>query len=160
MQKIMYTISGHWASVAAAVITTDHNLLRERLNFVEIHPIFIDRRNTDIRIYGQRRTMKNSILVIVLLITITSSPAQKQGLDLIDSLKTDLSRAAEDTGKVRLLGKLSFQYYRYDTDLGIAYGQQAIALAEKLRWETGLAFSYNYLGTNYAVKGNYTKALE
>jgi signal transduction histidine kinase len=104
--------------------------------------------------------MKKLLPFFFLLMPCTESPAQKQGNELIDSLTWRLKSAIEDTGKVRLLGKLSFQYYRFDTDSGIYYAEKAIMLAEQLNWDLGLAFSYNYLGTNYAVKGNYPKALE
>ena len=103
--------------------------------------------------------MKKAMLLFLVLFSIHAL-GQKQGIELIDSLKTRLISSVEDTTKVRLMGKLSFQYYRFDTDSGIYYAKQAISLAEKLRWKTGLAFSYNYLGTNYAVKGNYPDALE
>ncbi|MEI6138383.1 MAG: PAS domain S-box protein [Mariniphaga sp.] len=103
--------------------------------------------------------MKKPILLFLVLLSIHTM-GQKQGIELIDSLKTRLISSVEDTTKVRLMGKLSFQYYRFNTDSGIYYAKRAISLAEKLRWKTGLAFSYNYLGTNYAVKGNYPDALE
>lgn len=100
------------------------------------------------------------MLLAFLLVSVNYLFAQKQGPDVIDSLKIRLKGAIQDTGKVRLMGKLAFQYYRFDTDSGIYYARQAISLAEKLKWGTGLAFSWNYLGTNYAVKGNFVKALE
>lgn len=101
------------------------------------------------------------VKVFLFLIAFTvSASAQKQGYELIDSLKSKLTVTGEDTSRVRILGKLSFQYFRYDTDLGIYYAVEAIKLAEKLHWDLGLAFSFNYMGTNYAVKGNYPKALE
>ena len=104
--------------------------------------------------------MKRLVLLAFLLVSINYLFAQKQGPDVIDSLKIRLKGAIQDTSKVRLMGKLAFQYYRFDTDSGIYYARQAISLAEKLKWGTGLAFSWNYLGTNYAVKGNFVKALE
>ncbi|MEI7811038.1 MAG: tetratricopeptide repeat protein [Ignavibacteria bacterium] len=104
--------------------------------------------------------MKKLIPVFFFLFLITNLFAQKQGIELIDSLKSKLESAIEDTSKVRLLGQLSFQYYKYDTDLGIYYGGRALSLAENLRWVPGIAFSCNYIGTNYAVKGNFPKALE
>ena len=103
--------------------------------------------------------MKKTILFFLVLLSINTL-GQKQGIELIDSLKTRLKISDEDTSKVRLLGKLSFQYYHFDTDSGIYYAKQAIALSENLNWKMGLAFSYNYLGTNYAVKGDFPQALE
>ena len=66
----------------------------------------------------------------------------------------------DDTSKVRLLGKLSFHYFGFNTDSGIVYGEKALSMAKKIDWGTGIAFSYNYLGTNYAVRGNFPRALE
>ena len=103
--------------------------------------------------------MKRPMLLFLVLFSIHCM-GQKQGIELIDSLKAKLTSSVEDTSKVRLMGKLAFQYYRFDTDSGIYYAKQAISLSEKLEWKTGLAFSYNYLGTNYAVKGDYPTALD
>jgi signal transduction histidine kinase len=101
------------------------------------------------------------LIGIILLFSIFSNAfPQKQGSELIDSLKSDLTRSAEDTNKVILLGKLSFEYHRFNTDLGIYYGEQAILLSQKLKYGTGVAASYNFLATNYAIKGNYPKALD
>ncbi len=104
--------------------------------------------------------MKTTVYVFLIFLFISSSSAQKQGRDLLDSLRVEADKAPDDTSTVRLLGRMSFLSFQYDTDQGIAYAERAIALAERLGWKTGLAFSYNYLGTNYAVKGNYSKALE
>ena len=103
--------------------------------------------------------MKKPILLFLVLLSIHTM-GQKQGIELIDSLKTRLNIYGEDTARVRLLGKLSFQYFRFDTDSGIHYANRAITLAQNLNWKTGLAFSYNYLGTNYAVKGDFPQALK
>ncbi len=104
--------------------------------------------------------MKKTILLFLMFYVVTDLVAQKQGIEIIDSLKLRLKTSAEDTSKVRLLGKLSFQYFSFDTDSGVYYAEQAIQLGEKLQWGLGLAFSYNYLATNFAVKGNYPKALK
>jgi len=103
--------------------------------------------------------LKKYIFIFILLFSATHILAQKQGKELIDSLKIRLIQSKEDTSKVRLLGKLSFQYFRFDTDSGIYYADQGIILAEKLQWELGLAFCYNYKGINFGVKGNYPNAL-
>ncbi len=102
---------------------------------------------------------KSFTFIAVFLFTFTAYP-QKQGYELLDSLKSVLKHLENDTSKVRVLGKISFQYFKFDTDSGIYYGEQALTLAEKLGWGTGIAFSYNYIGTNNAVKGNYPKALD
>jgi len=103
---------------------------------------------------------KRIIILIAFVFLIENTFSQIQGIELIDSLKLQLSNAKEDTSQARILGKLSFLYYRFDTDSGVYYGQKALSLSEKLKWTTGIAFSYNYLGTNFAVKGNFPQALD
>jgi signal transduction histidine kinase len=71
-----------------------------------------------------------------------------------------LTIAKEDTNKVLLLSDLSFEYYTFDTDAGTYYGEKALALAEKLKWHSGIALACKSLGVNYAVKAIYPKALE
>ena len=85
--------------------------------------------------------MKKILALFMLLFPISYLYSQKQGPELIDSLKSGLTVAAKDTVRVSLLGKLSFQYYKFDTDSGIYYAEQAISLAEKLNWVKGIAFS-------------------
>lgn len=86
--------------------------------------------------------------------------AQKIGPELTDSLKNLLRLSLEDTSKVSLLGKISFQYFKHNTDSGLYYGFKALDLAKKIKWGKGVAFSSNYIGINYGVKGNYPRALD
>ena len=105
--------------------------------------------------------MKKYLIGILLALIITANAfPQKQGSELIDSLKSCLPGAKENINKVILLGILSFEYHRFDTDLGIKYGEQSKALAEKLHYAAGIAYAYNYIGTNYSIKGNFPKALD
>ncbi|RPH25023.1 MAG: hypothetical protein EHM93_20165 [Bacteroidales bacterium] len=100
-----------------------------------------------------------TILFFFLLIS-GNSYAQKQGQELIDSLKADISNTAKDTNLVKKLGRLSFEYYRFDVKQGINYGMQALHLADSLSWKKGVAYANNSLGNNYSTKGEYPKALE
>lgn len=99
------------------------------------------------------------IIYLIFIITYQSFPG-KQGQEVKDSLKVALLSAREDTNKVNLLCKLSQEYYNFNTDIGISYGQQALLLSEKLNWKPGRAFAMNCLGNNNVIKGNATKALE
>ena len=104
--------------------------------------------------------MKKILFLLIIMLLVFDLSAQKEGTELIDSLKSKITCALQDTNKVKLLGKLSFQYFSFDTDSGIHYGEMARTLALKLHWGKGVASSYNYIGTNYAVKGNYPVALD
>ena len=67
----------------------------------------------------------------------------------IDSLLQVLAQGREDSNKVNVLNRLSFTMVDYNVDSGMAFGQQALKLAEKLSYAAGMAEAYNGIGTNY-----------
>jgi len=83
--------------------------------------------------------MKKLLLLLVMVSATGQSHAQLQGQPLIDSLLTQLPRVEEDTNKVMLLNDLSLTYYSINPDEGLKFGQQGLALAEKLNWKRGKA---------------------
>jgi signal transduction histidine kinase len=104
--------------------------------------------------------MKRLIILFLIIALIDFLFAQKQGAQFIDSLKSKIQYTVEDTNKVKLLARLSFEYYGLNTDLGIKYGEQALELSEKLHWNKGIGMAYNSLGANWAIKSNYPKAFD
>jgi tetratricopeptide (TPR) repeat protein len=84
--------------------------------------------------------------------------AQKLGQQRIDSLLAQMPALKEDTNMVKLLGDLSYTYYRLDADKGLAWGEKALALATKLGFKKGEARAYSSLGSNYYKKHNYIMA--
>ncbi len=120
--------------------------------------------------------MKKTIFIILLLSLLLGKSgavyAQMQGQARIDSLLTALNnydaaqtRSANrtemtDTGKVNLLNDLSFTLTGINPDEGLKYGNQALALSEKLNWKKGIAASYRCIGLTYWSKSDNIKALE
>ncbi len=104
--------------------------------------------------------MRKVIFVLILLIPMALQGQQKYGTALIDSFLHELNAAKGDTNEVKALAGVSFAYYQINTDSGIIYGSRGLALAEKLKWESGLAMAFNSLGVNYLYKSDYPKALE
>jgi tetratricopeptide (TPR) repeat protein len=102
--------------------------------------------------------MKYCLILLLALQPITAG-AQKRAQALIDSLLTELPKAKEDTAKVNLLDLLSFTYSTIDATAGIKWGQQALALAEKLQWQRGIAVAHADLGANYENLSNNDSAL-
>lgn len=96
-------------------------------------------------------------LLLPLLIFLSDFTHAK-GNALIDSLLGELPRSAEDTNKVSILEELSFAYSTVNPDEGIRYGLMGVELAEKLRWERGIAASHAGVGVNYKAKSDYSKA--
>jgi serine phosphatase RsbU (regulator of sigma subunit) len=78
----------------------------------------------------------------------------------IDSLKTFIATAKDDTNKVKAVLDLAYAFRLIDPDAGIKYALQGQELAEELNWKYGIGKSYNTLGTTYKAQSEYAKALE
>ncbi len=105
--------------------------------------------------------MKKSILLFTfLLIPYLKAFTQIRGQPVIDSLLLVLPKSKEDTNKVNILSAISYNYPYINPDEGLKYGKQALELAEKLKWERGIAAASYSIGANYANRSEYAKALE
>ncbi len=103
--------------------------------------------------------MKKIIVFIVLLLPALLFAQPKQGKAKVDSMMAMLPSSHDDTNKVKLLVEIATACMYTGPDEGIRAGQQALELAQKLKWEKGEAMAYNYIGQNYYVKADYDKAL-
>ncbi len=75
-----------------------------------------------------------------------------------DSLKQELA-ASHGVRKVDLLNQLSEKYRVKVPAEALTYGQQALQLATKLRYEAGIAEALGNVGEYYLNNGNYDEAL-
>ncbi len=101
------------------------------------------------------------MLIIISLFIQEQLRAQLQGQNRIDSLLGQLPKVNEDTNKVKLLIDLSHTYYSINPDEGLRFGQQALALAEKLEWKKGVANACRTIAGNYGYgKSDYATALK
>ena len=82
-----------------------------------------------------RTVTSNIILIIILLFCSVSGYGQN---NYADSLRQVLAKQKEDTNKVKLLTNLSSTYVTSYADSGVYFGQQALNLAEKLHFESGV----------------------
>ena len=78
----------------------------------------------------------------------------------IDSLLTLLKKDKEDTSKVNHVNELAWELMYSNPDTSILLCTQALQLAEKQKWEKGIADSYFRLGACKYLKGDYTVAVE
>jgi hypothetical protein len=86
--------------------------------------------------------------------------SQTQGQSVIDSLLALLTKSKEDSGKIKLFERLSAAYYPISPDTGIIFGNDALKLAQKVKWEKLIGRSYNSIGVNYWAKSDYILAME
>ncbi|MEP6596964.1 MAG: tetratricopeptide repeat protein, partial [Ginsengibacter sp.] len=101
--------------------------------------------------------MRNFILLIVSLICFYSSPAQKQKAD---SLKALLAKEKSDTGRVILMWQIAETSNLYNPESSVRIAQQALYLAQKIKYKDGESISLAVLATALSKIGNYPKALE
>jgi two-component system, NarL family, sensor histidine kinase UhpB len=76
----------------------------------------------------------------------TALPAQA---GVTDSLLTELSKAKEDTGKVNIYNQLARAFRFTEPEKAVAYGQQGIVLAKKIKFDAGAAGCYMNVSTAY-----------
>jgi len=100
--------------------------------------------------------MKNLAVIFTIMLAIAVVEAQQPN---IDSLKYKSAIAKEDTNKVKLLNQLSLFYAFSYADTSIAYGQNALDLAEKLDFEQGILDAEFNLTAALITSGNYPRAL-
>lgn len=65
-----------------------------------------------------------------------------------------------DTVRLQLLSDISYQYYQLNPDEGIAFANQLIAIAEKIKDDKWLAIGLARKGLNLGEKGAYASALD
>ncbi|MFH1320369.1 MAG: tetratricopeptide repeat protein [Bacteroidota bacterium] len=80
----------------------------------------------------------------------------------LDSLLKELETAKEDTNKVNVLGLFcsEYLYSTINNEKAIYYSKKALALAEKLNYQAGIAVNYFNLGSAYSTQGNDAQSLD
>ncbi len=97
-----------------------------------------------------------SYLVYLMCLSNLTANAQHSKLD---SLKHSLIDQPEDTNKVDVLLKLSFEHHQIDVSLCREYGAEALVISQKLLDTARIAQSYNCLGIASDIEGNSAKAI-
>lgn len=87
--------------------------------------------------------------ILLLVLKFQAVNAQKEGVELIDSLYAELPTLIDDTNKVKVLAMLSNQLTTYDLKKGVEVGKQALKLAEELEYVYGIALSKLSISMNY-----------
>ena len=114
--------------------------------------------------------MKNPLLVFAFCLSSHFCCGQQAKIDSIqlsainlfhlDSMKRRLETTSEDTSKVNLLSKLSYQYAFVQADTSVIYAQQGIQLAQKIGYREGIANCSQSLAMGLWGLGNYSNALQ
>ncbi len=90
--------------------------------------------------------MRQLLLSTVLLLSVFAM-AQKTYQSQIDSMLVILPKMKNDTSKVNLLNEIAYGYRKTNPDSGLKYGNEALLLSEKLKFNDGIALSLRSIST-------------
>src|SRR5437868_6968906 len=93
------------------------------------------------------------ILLFVFLFTPNVFYAQTK-IESKEELYHRLSTAKEDTVKIDILQRLSLFYFEANVDSLKYFGDQILALSEKLKYDRGLEIAHRCFGLYYEYKGD------
>ena len=102
----------------------------------------------------------SKVLLLLCFCKGTAVGAKLRGQARIDSLQQALNKETIDTQRVKTLSQLSFSYSSVDPEKGVKFGNEAVALAQKLNWEKGLCDAYYYRGANFIYTSRLPQALD
>ncbi|MEO5592294.1 MAG: HAMP domain-containing sensor histidine kinase [Chitinophagaceae bacterium] len=94
------------------------------------------------------------LLICFQLIFCLNLYSQKQVPAQLDSMLKVLAGEKDDSNKVKTLSRISQYYYTIDPLKSFPYANQALALAEKIKWKKGIANLNNNLGLYIGDTGN------
>ncbi|MBX3042155.1 MAG: SpoIIE family protein phosphatase [Candidatus Kapabacteria bacterium] len=105
--------------------------------------------------------MRNLILLSALFfVMINISNAQLSGQARIDSLLKELPKMKEDTNGVYLVYQLADYYFYNDDDKFIEYSNIGYEISNKINWQKGIAFGYEYKADELISKLKFLEASE
>jgi serine phosphatase RsbU (regulator of sigma subunit) len=94
------------------------------------------------------------LTILFLLVPLSLFPQST----LLDSLASILDLMEEDTAKVNALNEMALSIHRTHPEMTIQLGQEALALAESLNFQKGLAQAYKNIGLGNYMNSDYTEA--
>jgi len=101
--------------------------------------------------------MKKYLLLLSFTFWLSAASAQKR---IADSIRPLLAQNMHDTARVILLWNLSAAYYSFMPDSSLIIGEEALFLAQKIKYTAGEAKSLAKIANASLQLGNYTTALE
>lgn len=99
------------------------------------------------------------IKVLLSILLFISANLHAQDRKLLDSLETLVKSNTSDSIKLIAYGDLCYNYGFVDFDKALAYGKEALAMAQKLNNQKAIALAYSDLGNCYTRVNKLTEAL-
>jgi two-component system sensor histidine kinase UhpB len=108
-----------------------------------------------------RRSLTNTIILVMIVISGNWKVCLAQQDSILDSLLKRLQMVKEDTGKVNVLNELSYHLIHSTMHADAKkYAEEALFISEKSVFKNGIAEAYFNLGIFYKNKGNYPEAFK
>ena len=104
--------------------------------------------------------MKKLIISLYLAHTFCIGFSQEEYKAFNDSCKHELTIIKQDTSRVLMMTLLGSSYAYTDFDSAILYGNQALVLAEKIKFSRGEVRALNSIGVAYMNQGDIPKSME
>jgi len=101
-------------------------------------------------------SMRPPLLLLFVIFIVISAHAQ---VSKIDSFAQLLKQERKDSNKVTLLWRMAEQYQSFKPDTALQLAQQALLLAQRIKFTEGESRSLAMLATSQYLLGNYPKAL-
>ncbi|HMG66933.1 MAG TPA: tetratricopeptide repeat protein [Chitinophagaceae bacterium] len=98
-------------------------------------------------------------LITIFLNLFISFLSVAQSPKTVDSLEQLLKNEKEDTNRVKLLNKITYQLIDKDNNKAAAHGNEAIDMASRLNFKSGLAEAYDNISAINYKHGNYKEAM-
>ncbi len=99
-------------------------------------------------------------LFVLFCVVVSSHTICGQTQRAKDSLINKLNSAKSAAEKIDILNALAYEHYDFDDSTGFYYARQALALAKKTEYKTGLQYAYTLVGVGYFGFGDYPNALK
>jgi class 3 adenylate cyclase/Tfp pilus assembly protein PilF len=90
------------------------------------------------------------LFILIFALLSSSSYAQKQGQEKLDSLYSELKSDVQDTNQVKVLNNIATMHFSIDPDKGIEYAKKSEEMSDEIGWEKGIASSYVAQAMNYS----------
>jgi two-component system, NarL family, sensor histidine kinase UhpB len=100
-------------------------------------------------------------ILLLVFLALNWVPSSAQRITEIDSMINLVKSLSPDTNKVKTLNILSFSLSQKSRDHeSLVYSKEALAIAERLNYKTGIATAHRRLGVAYDALGDYKDALK
>jgi tetratricopeptide (TPR) repeat protein len=101
------------------------------------------------------------IISLFFLMHLSNGIAQNKSSEaVIDSIFKTIPNTASAKDLIFAYNKIAFEYASLDSDKGLEYGEKALALSKKIKWDEGKSNALIGIGENNFCQGKYKEAFQ